>query len=173
MRPKRHLSVDDKHRKRLCIIPEFMRHYGEHKRWNEHLPDYYCTLHARIAPLKIGIKIIRYPCTGAGCRRFCLFLPAGNTPHCRSAETDLARYTKVLKFQKVNRHQMATMANRLVSGKQQGEKKKKVLRRKRKTPPKRGSKLVGERGFEPPTHWSQTSCATKLRYSPMYCFLNF
>ncbi|CBJ92518.1 hypothetical protein XNC1_4496 [Xenorhabdus nematophila ATCC 19061] len=26
--------------------------------------------------------------------------------------------------------------------------------------------LVGERGFEPPTHWSQTSCATKLRYSP-------
>ena len=27
-------------------------------------------------------------------------------------------------------------------------------------------KLVGERGFEPPTHWSQTSCATKLRYSP-------
>ena len=46
-------------------------------------------------------------------------------------------------------------------------------RRKQKTPPKRGSKLVGERGFEPPTHWSQTSCATKLRYSPMYCFLNF
>ncbi len=44
---------------------------------------------------------------------------------------------------------------------------------KTKTPPKRGSKLVGERGFEPPTHWSQTSCATKLRYSPMYCFLNF
>ena len=38
---------------------------------------------------------------------------------------------------------------------------------------KRGSKVVGERGFEPPTHWSQTSCATKLRYSPMYCFLNF
>ena len=28
-------------------------------------------------------------------------------------------------------------------------------------------KLVGERGFEPPTHWSQTSCATKLRYSPI------
>lgn len=38
--------------------------------------------------------------------------------------------------------------------------------RKQKTPPKRGSKLVGERGFEPPTHWSQTSCATKLRYTP-------
>ena len=45
--------------------------------------------------------------------------------------------------------------------------------RKQKTPPKRGSKLVGERGFEPPTHWSQTSCATKLRYSPNYCFLNY
>ena len=34
--------------------------------------------------------------------------------------------------------------------------------------------VVGERGFEPPTHWSQTSCATKLRYSPMrgasYCW---
>ena len=44
---------------------------------------------------------------------------------------------------------------------------------KQKTPPKRGSKLVGERGFEPPTHWSQTSCATKLRYSPMYCFFEF
>ncbi len=27
--------------------------------------------------------------------------------------------------------------------------------------------MVGERGFEPPTHWSQTSCATKLRYSPI------
>nr|CDS56749.1 conserved hypothetical protein [Serratia symbiotica] len=27
--------------------------------------------------------------------------------------------------------------------------------------------MVGERGFEPPTHWSQTSCATKLRYSPL------
>ncbi len=32
--------------------------------------------------------------------------------------------------------------------------------------------MVGERGFEPPTHWSQTSCATKLRYSPIfYCLL--
>jgi hypothetical protein len=28
--------------------------------------------------------------------------------------------------------------------------------------------MVGERGFEPPTHWSQTSCATKLRYSPIF-----
>ena len=47
------------------------------------------------------------------------------------------------------------------------------MHRQQKTPPKRGSKLVGERGFEPPTHWSQTSCATKLRYSPMYCFFEF
>ena len=45
------------------------------------------------------------------------------------------------------------------------------MHRKQKTPPKRGSKLVGERGFEPPTHWSQTSCATKLRYSPKFCLL--
>ena len=28
--------------------------------------------------------------------------------------------------------------------------------------------MVGEIGFEPTTHWSQTSCATKLRYSPIY-----
>lgn len=42
------------------------------------------------------------------------------------------------------------------------------MHRKQKTPPKRGSKLVGERGFEPPTHWSQTSCATKLRYTPIF-----
>lgn len=48
--------------------------------------------------------------------------------------------------------------------------KREVRAEKKKTPPKRGSKLVGERGFEPPTHWSQTSCATKLRYSPIYCF---
>ncbi len=47
------------------------------------------------------------------------------------------------------------------------------MHRKQKTPPKRGSKLVGERGFEPPTHWSQTSCATKLRYSPKYYFFEF
>ncbi|SON51161.1 protein of unknown function [Vibrio tapetis subsp. tapetis] len=26
--------------------------------------------------------------------------------------------------------------------------------------------VVGEEGFEPPTLWSQTRCATKLRYSP-------
>lgn len=46
------------------------------------------------------------------------------------------------------------------------------MHRKQKTPPKRGSKLVGERGFEPPTHWSQTSCATKLRYTPIYKFIH-
>ena len=28
------------------------------------------------------------------------------------------------------------------------------------------SKLVGERGFEPPTLCSQSRCATRLRYSP-------
>ena len=35
--------------------------------------------------------------------------------------------------------------------------------------------MVGEIGFEPTTHWSQTSCATKLRYSPsdsLSIFLN-
>ena len=26
--------------------------------------------------------------------------------------------------------------------------------------------LVGVAGFEPAAHWSQTSCATKLRYTP-------
>ena len=26
--------------------------------------------------------------------------------------------------------------------------------------------LVGEEGFEPPTLWSQTRCATRLRYTP-------
>ena len=26
--------------------------------------------------------------------------------------------------------------------------------------------MVGVAGFEPATHWSQTSCATKLRYTP-------
>ena len=32
-------------------------------------------------------------------------------------------------------------------------------------------KVVGEEGFEPPTLWSQTRCATKLRYSPTkFCF---
>ena len=27
--------------------------------------------------------------------------------------------------------------------------------------------MVGAEGFEPPTHWSQTSCATRLRYAPI------
>ncbi len=31
-------------------------------------------------------------------------------------------------------------------------------------------KLVGAEGFEPPTHWSQTSCATRLRYAPLIMF---
>ncbi len=31
-------------------------------------------------------------------------------------------------------------------------------------------KMVGVEGFEPPTLWSQTRCATKLRYTPMYFF---
>ena len=29
-------------------------------------------------------------------------------------------------------------------------------------------KMVGETGFEPATPWTQTKCATKLRYSPTY-----
>ncbi len=28
--------------------------------------------------------------------------------------------------------------------------------------------MVGVEGFEPPTLWSQTRCATKLRYTPTY-----
>ena len=28
------------------------------------------------------------------------------------------------------------------------------------------SSVVGVAGFEPAAHWSQTSCATKLRYTP-------
>jgi hypothetical protein len=32
--------------------------------------------------------------------------------------------------------------------------------------------VVGEEGFEPPTLWSQTRCATKLRYSPTLYILN-
>ena len=27
-------------------------------------------------------------------------------------------------------------------------------------------KVVGAEGFEPPTLWSQTRCATRLRYAP-------
>ena len=29
-----------------------------------------------------------------------------------------------------------------------------------------GELVVGEKGFEPSTPWSQTRCATRLRYSP-------
>jgi hypothetical protein len=28
--------------------------------------------------------------------------------------------------------------------------------------------MVGETGFEPATPWTQTKCATKLRYSPIF-----
>ena len=28
--------------------------------------------------------------------------------------------------------------------------------------------MVGVAGFEPAAHWSQTSCATKLRYTPIH-----
>ena len=31
--------------------------------------------------------------------------------------------------------------------------------------------MVGVAGFEPAAHWSQTSCATKLRYTPICNFL--
>ena len=30
--------------------------------------------------------------------------------------------------------------------------------------------MVEVRGFEPPAPWSQTMCATKLRYTPIYNF---
>ena len=30
------------------------------------------------------------------------------------------------------------------------------------------TEVVGETGFEPATPWTQTKCATKLRYSPTY-----
>ena len=30
-------------------------------------------------------------------------------------------------------------------------------------------KKVGARGFEPPTPWSQTMCATRLRHAPSDC----
>ncbi|MCU1252733.1 MAG: hypothetical protein JWQ49_5762 [Edaphobacter sp.] len=29
--------------------------------------------------------------------------------------------------------------------------------------------MVGARGFEPPTPWSRTRCATRLRYAPNVC----
>ena len=33
-------------------------------------------------------------------------------------------------------------------------------------------KMVGVAGFEPAAHWSQTSCATKLRYTPILCLVH-
>ena len=35
-----------------------------------------------------------------------------------------------------------------------------------KQQPYQAQKVVGVEGFEPPTLWSQTRCATKLRYTP-------
>ena len=32
-------------------------------------------------------------------------------------------------------------------------------------------KMVGAEGFEPPTLWSQTRCATRLRYAPKFLIL--
>ena len=32
--------------------------------------------------------------------------------------------------------------------------------------------MVGVAGFEPAAHWSQTSCATKLRYTPIFCLVH-
>ena len=36
----------------------------------------------------------------------------------------------------------------------------------------KGSLQVGVTGFEPATTWSQTRCATGLRYAPMPCSIN-
>jgi hypothetical protein len=33
--------------------------------------------------------------------------------------------------------------------------------------------VVGAVGFEPTTPWSQTKCAAKLRYAPMFIFLPY
>ena len=33
--------------------------------------------------------------------------------------------------------------------------------------------MVGVAGFEPAAHWSQTSCATKLRYTPKIILCGF
>jgi hypothetical protein len=35
----------------------------------------------------------------------------------------------------------------------------------------RQKKVVGAAGFELATYWSQTSCATRLRYAPNSCAL--
>ena len=32
--------------------------------------------------------------------------------------------------------------------------------------------MVGVAGFEPAAHWSQTSCATKLRYTPIFSLVH-
>src|ERR1700734_3159190 len=33
---------------------------------------------------------------------------------------------------------------------------------------RQNGEMVGARGFEPPTPWSRTRCATRLRYAPMF-----
>ncbi len=44
--------------------------------------------------------------------------------------------------------------------------KRKYQKRKSPSIAAEALNMVGEEGFEPPTLWSQTRCATKLRYSP-------
>src|ERR1700761_5803958 len=34
---------------------------------------------------------------------------------------------------------------------------------------RQNGEMVGARGFEPPTPWSRTRCATRLRYAPNVC----
>ena len=66
--------MDDKHRKRLCIIPEFMRPEGEHKRWNEHLPVYYRTGSVEIASATaVNWEDSGYEITRSQCARIAVF----------------------------------------------------------------------------------------------------
>src|ERR1700746_2847570 len=39
--------------------------------------------------------------------------------------------------------------------------------------PRQRDRLVGERGFEPPTPWSRTRCSTRLSHSPTEVALRF
>ena len=66
--------MDDKHRKRLCIIPEFMRPESEHKRWNEHLPVYYRTGCVEIASVTtVNWEDSGYEITRSQCARIAVF----------------------------------------------------------------------------------------------------
>ncbi len=60
------------------------------------------------------------------------------------------------------------MKERTILGNRQDTGKQKAKSKKQKGPSINAEALnmVGEEGFEPPTLWSQTRCATKLRYSP-------